>query len=83
MSLGCGAHQSISFPGNRFYCYGDVCRGTLSTQSGKHTAHSGLKQNILMVKSKLTYFRQALIICNHAFSRACIGGTSTTLHPFS
>lgn len=51
-SLGCGAHQSISFPGSRFYCYGDVCRGTLSTQSGKHIAHSGLKQNILMLKSK-------------------------------
>lgn len=69
MSLGCGAHQSISFPGNRFYCYGDVCRGTLSMQSGKHTAHSGLWQNILMVKSKLTYFQACIDYMQSCFCK--------------
>lgn len=70
MSLGCGAHQSISFPGNRFYCYGDVCRGTLSTQSGKHTAQSGLKQNILMVKSKETYFQAYIDYMQSCFCKS-------------
>lgn len=31
-SPGCGDHQSISFPGSQFYCYGDACSGTVRAQ---------------------------------------------------
>lgn len=52
----CGAHQSISFPGSRSYCYGDVCRGTLKAQSGQHAAHSEPRQTSSMSASKETCF---------------------------
>lgn len=35
-SPGCGAHQSISFPGSGFYCYGDACKKPLPTVMNRH-----------------------------------------------
>lgn len=51
-SLGCGAHQSISFPGSEFYYYGDACRRTLQTQSGRHAAQGNLGTAFRLIKSK-------------------------------
>ena len=48
-SLGCGAHQSISFPGSGFYCYGDVCRRTLRTVR-KADCTGKFRQNALIAE---------------------------------
>lgn len=48
-SLGCGAHQSISFPGSGFYCYGDVCRRTLQTVRKAHCTGK-VRQNVLIAE---------------------------------
>lgn len=48
-SPGYGAHQSISFPGSGFYCYGDACRRTLLTVMEAHCTWK-LRQDILIAE---------------------------------